>query len=60
VLGNADEVERSGILGNGAGLVMALDLVTDAGSKPAMCQMWGMGATQIHHLLALASDWNKV
>jgi succinyl-CoA synthetase beta subunit len=47
VLGNADEVERSGnigILGNGAGLVMAtLDLVTDAGSKPAMCLNVGHG-----------------
>jgi len=45
VLGNAG-VERSGnigILGNGAGLVMAtLDLVTDAGSKPAMCLNVGM------------------
>jgi len=38
-LGSATDVERSGnigILGNGAGLVMAtLDLVTHAGSKPA-------------------------
>jgi succinyl-CoA synthetase beta subunit len=39
MLGSWEEVEPSGnigILGNGAGLVMAtLDLVTDAGSKPA-------------------------
>lgn len=47
VLGNSDEVEPSGnigILGNGAGLVMAtLDLVTDAGSKPATCINVGHG-----------------
>ncbi len=47
VLGNADEVERLGnigILGNGGGLVMAtLDLVTDAGGKPATCRNVGHG-----------------
>ena len=47
VLSTWDEVEQSGnigILGNGAGLVMAtLDLVTDAGSKPASCLNVGHG-----------------
>lgn len=47
VLGSWDEVETSGnigILGNGAGLVMAtLDLITDAGSKPATCLNVGHG-----------------
>lgn len=47
VLGSWDEVEPSGnigILGNGAGLVMAtLDLVTDRGSKPATCLNIGHG-----------------
>lgn len=47
VLGNTDEVERLGnigILGNGGGLVMAtLDLVTDAGGKPATCLNVGHG-----------------
>lgn len=47
-LGSWDEVEPSGnvgILGNGAGLVMAtLDLVTDAGSKPATCLNVGHGS----------------
>lgn len=47
VLGNADEVERLGnigILGNGGGLVMAtLDLITDAGGKPATCLNVGHG-----------------
>lgn len=46
-LGSWEEVEHSGniaILGNGAGLVMAtLDLVTDAGSKPATCLNVGHG-----------------
>lgn len=45
-LGSAEEVELGniGILGNGAGLVMAtLDLVTDAGSKPATCLNIGHG-----------------
>lgn len=46
-LGSWDEVEPSGnvgILGNGAGLLMAtLDLVTDAGSKPATCLNVGHG-----------------
>lgn len=45
-LGSADEVESGniGILSNGAGLVMAtLDLVTDAGSKPATCLNIGHG-----------------
>ena len=49
-LGTADEVDSSGnigILGNGAGLVMAtLDLVTDAGSKPAICLNIGHGRNQ--------------
>ncbi len=47
VLGSWEEVEPSGnigILGNGAGLVMAtLDLVTDGGSKPATCLNIGHG-----------------
>lgn len=47
MLGSWEEVEPSGnigILGNGAGLVMAtLDLVTDAGSKPATCLNVGHG-----------------
>lgn len=46
-LGSWDEVEPSGnigILGNGAGLVMAtLDLVTDRGNKPATCLNIGHG-----------------
>ena len=46
-LGRWNEVEPSGnigILGNGAGLVMAtLDLVTDVGSKPASCLNVGHG-----------------
>ena len=46
-LGSATDVERSGnigILGNGAGLVMAtLDLVTNASSKPATCVNLGQG-----------------
>lgn len=47
MIGSWEEVEPSGnigILGNGAGLVMAtLDLVTDAGSKPATCLNVGHG-----------------
>lgn len=47
MLGSWEEVEPSGnigILGNGAGLVMAtLDLVTDAGGKPATCLNVGHG-----------------
>ena len=47
MVGSWEEVEPSGnigILGNGAGLVMAtLDLVTDAGSKPATCLNVGHG-----------------
>lgn len=47
MLGSWEEVDHSGnigILGNGAGLVMAtLDLVTDAGSKPATCLNVGHG-----------------
>lgn len=47
VLGSATEVDRSGnigILGNGAGLVMAtLDLLTLAGSQPATCLNVGHG-----------------
>lgn len=47
MLGSWEEVEpfgNIGILGNGAGLVMAtLDLVTDAGSKPATCLNVGHG-----------------
>lgn len=45
-LGSWDEVGSGniGILGNGAGLVMAtLDLLTDAGSKPATCLNVGHG-----------------
>ena len=46
-LGSWDEVEPSGnigILSNGAGLLMAtVDLVTDAGSKPATCLNVGHG-----------------
>lgn len=46
-LGRLTEVEKSGnigILGNGAGLVMAtVDLVTDASSKPATCLNVGHG-----------------
>lgn len=48
--GSLDEVEPSGniaILGNGAGLVMAtVDLVTDAGSKPATCLNVGHGRNE--------------
>jgi succinyl-CoA synthetase beta subunit len=47
MLGSWEEVEPSGnvgILGNGAGLVMTtLDLVADAGSKPATCLNVGHG-----------------
>lgn len=47
MVGSWEEVEPAGnvgILGNGAGLVMAtLDLVTDAGSKPATCLNIGHG-----------------
>lgn len=46
-LGTWDEVDPSGniaVLGNGAGLVMAtMDLLTDAGNKPAMCLNIGHG-----------------
>lgn len=48
ILGNADLVDRSGnigILGNGAGLVMAtLDLVTDGGGKVKTCLNIGHGS----------------
>lgn len=47
MVGSWEEVEPTGnvgILGNGAGLVMTtLDLVTDAGSKPAACLNLGHG-----------------
>lgn len=46
-LGNWDEVEPAGniaVLGNGAGLIMAtMDMLTDAGSKPATCLTIGHG-----------------
>ena len=48
ILGNADLVDRSGnigILGNGAGLVMAtLDLVSDGGGKVKTCLNIGHGS----------------
>ena len=48
ILGNADLVDRTGnigILGNGAGLVMAtLDLVSDAGGKVKTCLNIGHGS----------------
>lgn len=47
-LNNRNEVEKSaniGVLGNGAGLLMAtLDLVTDASSKPVTCINVGHGS----------------